>query len=98
MTEITKHIKEDITIESNTNLHSMVSGNISVSQSVEFIVHGTVNGNIVVQNNSLLIIHGTVNGNIINSGLCKIFGMINGKLIDKGGNFEIDPNAMINDN
>ena len=95
MIEITNHVEQDVTINSDANLHGMISGNVSIEKPAVFMVHGMVNGNITIQNNSTLIVHGTINGNIINMGHCKIFGMVDGSLIENGGKFDIDPKAQI---
>ena len=95
MNQITTHISQDIIIDSPTKLVGMISGNVSLENSTDFLIEGFINGDITVQSNSTLIVHGTINGNIINAGLVKIFGRINGKLIENGGSFEIDPKAII---
>ncbi|EKT3958483.1 hypothetical protein NTJ28_002499 [Flavobacterium psychrophilum] len=97
MTQITSHIRQDIIIDNETNLTGMVTGNVTVDNASNFIVHGMVNGNVIVQVGATLLVHGTINGNIINSGLCKVFGVVNGKLIDNGGSFDIDSKAHINE-
>ncbi len=97
MEQITSHISQDVVIDSETTLTGMVTGNVTVDNASNFIVYGMINGDVIVQVNSALLVHGTINGNIVNSGLCKVFGIVNGKLIDKGGRFDIDSKAVINE-
>lgn len=97
MKQITSHIRQDIVIDNETNLTGMITGNVTVDNASNFIIQGMVNGNLTVQCNSTLLVHGTINGNIINSGLCKVFGVVNGKLIENGGSFYIDSKAHINE-
>ncbi len=98
MIEINTNIKQDVTIDQQTKLLGMITGNVVIDNSSNFIVHGTINGSIMINEGSSLFTYGTINGDIINHGECKIYGIVNGKLIQSGGQFDIDNKAIINDN
>lgn len=95
---INNNVNGDITIDKETNLTGMITGNILVKESSIFIVQGVINGSITVEAKSILKVYGTVNGDIINDGKCEISGIINGKLIKREGVFSINDNALIKGN
>lgn len=79
-----------------TNLTGMIVGNVNVQNSVIFVIDGTIIGYLTVEKNSRVILYGTINGNIHNSGICEVYGMVNGELYDLNNNLFIDKNAKIN--
>lgn len=85
-----------ILIQENKRIENIVTADIEVSNSATLIVGGIVNGQIIIHKLATVLVDGIVNGNIVNAGVCKIFGIINGKLIENNGQFEIDKDALIN--
>jgi hypothetical protein len=83
-------------IQENKRIENIVTTDIEVSNSSTLIIGGIVNGQINIHKSATVIIDGIVNGKIINAGNCKVFGTINGNLIENGGQFEIDKDALIN--
>lgn len=95
MIDIRTHIQGDFTVDKDSILHGMISGNVLVKNSIRFTVYGMINGNVTIEKNSRTEIRGTIQGNIINSGECQIFGIVNGNLEKVEGQFYIDPMAII---
>ncbi|WP_317897090.1 polymer-forming cytoskeletal protein [Aurantibacillus circumpalustris] len=93
MTEIKTHLRQDTTIDTTATLYGIITGNVTVTNSVDFIVLGTINGEITIQQGSSVTIYGKTKGNIFNEGQCKIYGAVTGKL--SGNKFDIEPNAVI---
>jgi hypothetical protein len=82
-------------VTSDRIIGDIVTSEIDVSNGATLTIRGIVNGNIKIHKSSTVIIEGIVNGNIINGGLCKIYGMVNGIPIEQGGEFVIDKKAQI---
>jgi cytoskeletal protein CcmA (bactofilin family) len=74
----------------------IVTTDIEVSNGATLTIHAIFNGKMKINKDSIVIVHGIVNGFIVNEGLCKIFGVVNGELIEQGGQFIIDEKASIN--
>ena len=87
---------DTILIQENKRIGNIVTADIEVSNSSTLIVGGIVNGQITIHKLATVIVDGIVNGDIVNAGVCKIFGTINGRLIENNGHFEIDKDALIN--
>lgn len=86
-----------VVVKSGTSLaiSGMVEGNVKVESGANVNVSGTVNGNIDIASGASAYISGIVNGNVNNSGDTEIYGMINGRAVNNGGNLYIDPNASV---
>jgi len=95
MVNIKTNILGDNIVDKNSILHGMISGNVIVKDSVDFIVFGKIVGSILIEKNGKTKIHGTVQGNKINSGECQIFGVVKGFIEKVGGQFLIDPKAIV---
>ena len=95
MPKIVDHIQQDTLIDNDTDWMGMISGFVTVDKNSTLLVYGMVNGNVTINSGCSLIIYGIVNGDIVNAGTCKVFGVVDGKLIRQGGHFEIDDKAII---
>ena len=91
-----KKYNSDFTIEVETNLKGIIEGNVTVRNSIIFILNGTISGDLTIEDKSRAIIYGTINGDIHNFGICEIYGTVNGKLFDSNQSILIDENAHIN--
>lgn len=86
----------DFTIEIETTLSGTINGNVTVRNSVIFIINGMLNGNLTIEKNSRAIIYGMVDGDIINYGTCEIYGVVDGNLFGTTNQIFIDKNAKVN--
>jgi cytoskeletal protein CcmA (bactofilin family) len=96
MKTITSHYKGNITIESDSNLTGMITGDVLLNSKTQLHVHGTVNGQITINRESKLVVYGTVNGDIINNGKFEIYGTVNGELVKQLGDFKVSDKAIVN--
>ena len=94
--KLTEKYNADFTIEVETDLTGMIVGNVTITNSVIFIINGMLIGNMHIEENSRAIIYGTVNGNITNFGVCEIYGTVNGELLGNTQQTFIDINAHVN--
>lgn len=94
--KLTEKYNTDFTIEVQTDLTGMIVGDVTVTNSVIFVINGILIGNIHIEENSRAIIYGRVNGNITNFGVCEIYGTVNGELLGNTQQTFIDINAHVN--
>ena len=59
-------LKGDQTISADTQLLSIIQGNVIVAPGVTFQVDGIVTGNLTLQEGSVLILNGIIEGNVYN--------------------------------
>lgn len=90
-------IDADIVIDKDMANHGMINGKITIVNKSKLTLHGMINGNVFIQPDSELICHGTINGNIFNDGIFRLFGTLNGRIIETNGESFIDKNAQINE-
>ena len=93
---LTEKYQSDLTIEVETKLNGMILGDVTVKNSVIFVVNGTIIGDVTIEKGSRAIIYGVINGNINNFGICEIYGMVNGELYDPNNKMFIDQKAKVN--
>ena len=60
-------LKGDKTISINTQLLSIIQGNVTVEPGVIFYVDGIITGNLTLQEGSILELNGIIEGNVYNN-------------------------------
>lgn len=96
MVLVETNISGDQTITIDTQILSIVEGNIVINPGVTLQLDGIVNGNIEVEENAVLILNGIVNGNVtLKSGaVLTLNGIIGENLYNQSGN-EAEINGIV---
>ena len=96
MREIEGKVEGNVTIDEDTILKGIITGNVTVTRDAEFALRGIVNGNITIFESSAVYLRGVVNGDVINNGgSLEVYGIINGRLFRERGETFIDDDAII---
>lgn len=75
MKVIKDRIDDDLLVDEDTVLDSVVAGSAIVSPGKKLVINGVVTGNVVIEENSVVELNGIVSGDIYNQG---------GEFIQKG--------------
>ena len=75
-------LKGDQTISADTQLLSIIQGNVTVAPGVTFQLDGIVTGNLTLQEGAVLILNGIVEGNVYNysGNTFEVNGIVKGEI------------------
>lgn len=75
-------IKGDQTITQDTQLLSIIQGNVTVAPDITFQLDGIITGNLTLQEGAILILNGIVEGNVykLSGNSFEINGIIKGEI------------------
>lgn len=77
-------------------LNGAVMGSAVIANRSEFILNGVIDGDLHLEEGAKATVNGTVKGNVFNEGgELKIFGMVNGRVVQRRGKLFVSPKAFI---
>jgi|GEM_PF-2134586 cytoskeletal protein CcmA (bactofilin family) len=88
-------VEGDRIIEVDTQLLSIIQGNVTVNPGVTFQLDGIVTGNVTVEGGATLVLNGIVNGDVTlkEGAAITLEGIVGGKLYNQSGTV-IDPGVI----
>ncbi|MEM2002376.1 MAG: hypothetical protein QXT77_07015 [Candidatus Methanomethylicaceae archaeon] len=95
VTVIDNIVEGDKTITTDTQLLSIIRGNVIVNSGITFQLDGIVTGDVVVNERAVLVLNGIVNGNITleKGAIIELNGIVGGNIYNRSGN-AIDPGVI----
>lgn len=89
-------VEGSIRIDSDYELHGMITGSATVVDGGRLILNGMACKDLNIEPRGSVLLHGMVIGNVYNrGGHLEIYGMIKGSLHKEGGETIVDDNAVI---
>ncbi|WGF40243.1 MULTISPECIES: polymer-forming cytoskeletal protein [Lysinibacillus] len=86
----------DLTIDTDTKISGLVSGNVQVIEGTELFVSGLISGNLTISQNAYVKVNGMVSGDVNNNGEIDVYGMVTGNITNFDGIVTIHKDAMVN--
>jgi hypothetical protein len=96
MIELRGKIEGPYQIASDTKMHGMFTGPVTVKPGATLILHGMITADLFVESGAKAIIHGMVNGCVWNrGGDVTVHGTVDNAATDPGANTIIMPKAVV---
>lgn len=89
-------VRHNFTVETDTEISGIVSGNVQVLDGTNLLLSGIVSGNLTISQNGYAKISGIVSSNVINNGEIDVHGIVTGNITNIDGNVTIHKNAIVN--
>lgn len=80
---------------SDTVIIGQQVGPVVLQPRSELFVKGLILGDLEIEAGASCTVHGTVIGNIKNRGTLKVYGLVNGEIINENGSVSVDANAKV---
>lgn len=96
MIVIKDKINHSITIDTDTTISGLISGNVHVLDGTSLFLSGMISGNLTISENAYFKVNGMVTGNVENHGEIDIYGMVTGKISNYDGKVTIHKDAIVN--
>jgi cytoskeletal protein CcmA (bactofilin family) len=96
MNTIHNKIVGDLVVTSNTIIHGLIDGNVSVKDGASLILHGLIDGDLTIETGSICEVHGRIEKNIVNKGKCTIYGIVEGSIFSSLQSIRVNEGAIVN--
>ena len=82
-------------VSESEQFSGMVTGNVTLTNGIEFIHRGMICGDVIVQEDAHIYLYGMVNGNVLGTGYVEVWGIVGGTISPDTHSF-IHKDAIIN--